>query len=51
MDKMGGKGGETSWQTSDAKKERKEMKGYIIADRMEVEWKGGTVESNKGFWY
>jgi hypothetical protein len=51
MGKMGGKGGEASWQTSNSEKKRNEMKGYIVTDRMEVEWKGGKVESNREFWY
>jgi hypothetical protein len=50
MGKRGGKGGETSRQTSNSKKKRNKMEN-IVTGRMEVEWKGGTVESNKGFWY
>jgi hypothetical protein len=30
-------GVETSWKTSNSKKKRNEMKGYIVTDDMEVE--------------
>jgi hypothetical protein len=48
--KLGRQSGKISWKTSNSEKKNK-MKGYIVTGRMEMEWKGGRVVSNKGFWH